>query len=52
MEYVLIVILGLAVLYFWFNPPPQEVSIFCKVEMNCGEIEEHSVSGYNKHYGT
>jgi hypothetical protein len=22
-----------------FNPPPQEVSIFCEVEMNCGRLD-------------
>jgi hypothetical protein len=35
-----------------FNPPPQEVSIFYKVEMNCGKVDKHSVSEHNKHYGT
>jgi len=41
--------------YYWmlsFNTPPQEVSIFRKVEMNCEKVDKHSVSEYNKHYGT
>ena len=29
-----------------FNPPPQEVSIFCKVEMNCERLDRVLILGY------
>jgi ribosomal protein L44E len=31
-----------------FKSLPQEVSTFCKIEMNCKDIHKHSVLGYNK----
>jgi len=29
-----------------FNPPPQEVSIFCKVEMNCERLDRVLILDY------
>jgi hypothetical protein len=29
-----------------FNPPPQEVSIFCKVEMNCERLNKVLILDY------